>query len=300
MSLRYISHGKNILGSVEEGWHHRAGYIANAMVLAFPQSLEWEQSYMLTLRGYFDESGTHTASETVVVAGFLASASDWVEFSGRWQMALNDFGIPFFHMADFANRVPPYDVWTEPVRKTRLARLLSIINKCAATSLATVVHRQEFEDIIPEKAREICGDAYGLAAIVCWMEIREMIREMDVDAWGSYVFEGGARGAGTILKIFQHNVNDPVQKERLRLLSLRFEPKREFLPLQAADILAYEVYKDAARQQGLVLRPRRFPLAELSLTPFKWQFVGKDNLETFAEVLTLRADMEDSGELPPL
>ena len=124
-------------------------------------------------------------------------------------------------MADFANRVPPYDVWTEPVRKTRLARLLSIINKCAATSLATVVHRQEFEDIIPEKAREICGDAYGLAAIVCWMEIGEMIREMDVDAWGSYVFEGGARGAGTILKIFQHNVNDPVQKERLRLLSLR-------------------------------------------------------------------------------
>jgi hypothetical protein len=267
------------------------------MILAFPQGLEPERRYMLTLHAYFNESGTHDASENVVVAGFFARANDWVEFSARWQKALTDFGLPFFHMTDFANGVRPYDKWDEPMRQRRLERLVSIINTCAATSFGMVIRRKDFEDFIPEKARKVCGDAYGLAVMACWMETGETIREMGVDAWVSYVFEGGARGSGTVSKLFNHNVTDPVQKERMRLLSLRFEPKKEFLPLQAADILAYELYKDAARKPG---EDRRWPLAELTSIPARWHILGKDNLALFAEVLSLRADMEDIGQLKPL
>lgn len=166
--------------------------------------------------------------------------------------------------------------------------------------MGIVIRRDDFEAFIPERARKVCGDAYGLAAFACFMETGAILREIDINAWVSYVFESGTRGSGTILKIFNHNTIDPVQREYMRLLSLRFEPKKEFLPLQAADILAYEIYKDAIRQQGRTQRQTRYPLRELRSTPCRWQYLGEDNLLLFAEVLSLRAKMEDEGELKPL
>ena len=151
-----------------------------------------------------------------------------------------------------------------------------------------------------DRAKRICGGTYGLAATACFMEMGRAIHEIDVDAWIAYVFEAGDIGFGQVHKVFHLNVNDPVQKERNRLLSLRFEPKQDFLPLQAADILAYEIYRDASRQKGLHSRPERYPLRELRQTPNRWYWLGEDNLRQYSEVLELRAELEDSGELKKL
>ena len=254
---------------------------------------------MLVLNGYFDASGNHKGSGAVAVAGFLARAPDWVEFSARWQLALSECGLSEagFHMTDFANGAPPYDTWTDEQKRQRLARLLTIITERKATSFGIVVRRHEFDECLSDRAHKICGDVYGLAVIACFMEIGNLIHDIDVDAWDSYVFEAGDEGSGQVLRAFKHNIKDLVQKERMRLLSLRFEPKDKFLPLQAADILAYELYRDAARKMGSHSRPARYPLSQLRQLPNRWHWMSRDNLKQFSEVLELRADLEDSGRL---
>ncbi len=277
-----------------------SSYLADALIWSFPPAIEPEHRFILTLTGYFDASGTHRQSETVAVAGFFAAAAAWVEFSARWQLALSDFGLDHFHMTDFAFGAPPYDEWSEPQRRARLARLLTIIREHAGFSVGIVVDRSAFDRIISPRARKVCGDAFGLATIAAFMEVGRMLRGTDIDAWASYVFDRGSLGAGTVLKVFQANMEDPVAKEQLRALDLRFADKNLFLPLQAADILAYELYKDMPRHLRRESKVPRFPLTELASMTHSWVGLNDENLRGFSKVLSVRGAMEDVGELEPL
>jgi len=53
---------------------------------------------------YFDESGTHTASDASVVAGFVSNVTQWEDLSERWRKVLIESGLEYFHMTDFENR----------------------------------------------------------------------------------------------------------------------------------------------------------------------------------------------------
>lgn len=248
---------------------------------------------------YFDESGTHGGSDAVVVAGFVSHADMWVDFSAHWQMALNDFGVDCFHMSDFANRVKPYEGWTEPERQQRLTRLLGIVAEHTLASTAVVIPCKAFDSAFSDRAKAICGGPYGLAAIACFMYLAETLREEKIDGWVNYVFESGAHGSGQLATLFNANYRDPEQRERLRLLSLRFDDKRLF-PLQAADMLAYELFKESPRRLGQGERPARYPLKALANRPRKWGYLSEDELRKWAHILSVRTALEDAGELEPL
>jgi hypothetical protein len=63
-----------------------------------------------------------------------------------------------------------------------------------------------------------------------------------------------------------------------RIIKLSFRDKRVFLPLQAADILAYELYKQSMRQFGDETRPTRYPLKMLSGKKGKWVYMTDELL----------------------
>lgn len=256
---------------------------------------------VLNYTAYFDESGTHSGSDVLTVAGYISSSDGWRIFSAGWQAALTDYSLDHFHMTDFANQAPPFDAWTESKRRECLGRLIKIINETAFGSVAISLSPKSFDVIFSVRAKAICGGAYGLATSACFLDLAESLRSSpEIDGWIAYVFESGAAGAGQVSKVFTANERDPKSKEHLRLLSLRFENKRQFLPLQAADILAYELHKDIPRWLGARSRPRRFPLKALASVPPKWGYLDDDELKRWAEVLSHRAALEDQGLLRPL
>ncbi len=252
----------------------------------------------MILTAYLDESGTHRGSDWVIIAGFVSVASQWVEFSTQWQLALNDFGLPMFHMVEYAQRVKPYDTWTEPIRRERLSRLMNIIEKNVLASVGLSIPKKIFDRVVSKRAKQICGGAYGLAAVGTFLDLGELITSVGLDGRIAYVFESGSKGAGQVLRVFQYNMNEPVQREKTRVLSLRFEDKRDFLPLQASDILAYELYKESHRQRGF--ENPRYPLTILADIPRSWGRFDEVELRKWADILELRAKLEDTGRLPPL
>jgi hypothetical protein len=60
----------------------------------------------------------------------------------------------------------------------------------------------------------------------------------------AYVFEKGALGKGEVEQFASEIMNDPIRTQRYRLGSLIFQPKKCYIPLQAADILANVAYKE--------------------------------------------------------
>jgi hypothetical protein len=118
------------------------------------------------------------------------------------------------------------------------------------------------------------------------MDVAEYFRLENPEGWVRYTFESGARGAGEVLKNFQLNMRFPQQKEHYRLLGLSFEGKRDFLPLQAADILAYELYRHLPRQYGIDQRSGiRRELKMLSVGAKRWWRIEDEELAKWSRVL---------------
>lgn len=202
----------------------------------------------MILQGYFDESGTHDDSETLCVAGYLSTPAQWVEFEKEWRATLDYYGLAFFHMGKFTNGAQPYEDWKTEKKAECFARLVGIINARTLLSIGHSFLVSRYCAIFTPAARRVAGGPYGLAANCCIMDAAEYLRKENPEGWLRYTFESGARGAGEVLKNFQLNMRTPQQKDHYRLLGLSFEDKRQFLPLQAADILAYELYRHLPRQ----------------------------------------------------
>ena len=206
---------------------------------------------MLVLEGYFDESGTHSSSKAIAVAGYLSTAEQWKLFTEEWKAALEEFQLEQFHMTDFANRAKDYSSWTDCERNARFARLAAIIRRHTLASISSGFLRQSFDAIFDRDAKRFVGGPYGAAVGMCFLDVAERLKPLYPSARVAYVFESGAKGAGDIASAFRMNYADAETREQFKLESFRFDEKRQCVPLQAADILAYELYRQIPKQLGI-------------------------------------------------
>ena len=274
----------------------REWFVRGILNTAFPFSLAPKDRLVLTLstleigplQGYFDESGTHAGSPAIAVAGYISTVEQWSQFTVEWKEALGEFGMPdsaAFHMTDFVNRKKHFKGWTEGERRARLARLIQIINRHVIASVAIAVPGAAYAAVMSDKAKRVTGGAYGLATFACMMDAATLLEPSFPSVRIAYAFESGAKGIGQIMKVFQENFNNPVQRAKLKLAGLTLAGK-EVAPLQAADILAYEMFKHLPRQLGVeARRPRLDSLRPLSVPLHKWGHLEEDELRKWDSVL---------------
>jgi hypothetical protein len=266
-------------------------YLSESLSLRFPPGLAQRDRLVLALHAYFDDSGTHAESEVVTVAGYISSAEQWKVFEQEWGSALNEWGLEFFHMSKFANKAPGYADWTDQDRRFRFARLVGVMNRHVIASVGIAIPKRAFDQIFPKKAKRFVGGAYGLAATACFLEVARVLEPDYPSARIAYVFEAGTRGSGEISKVFNWNFDDREQRSKMKLLSITFEGK-EFLPLQAADILAYELYRLVPHEIGIdvATRPRTENLSMLSDCKLKsWGRLEDAELTKWAAILEAAA-----------
>jgi len=180
-------------------------------------------------------------------------------------------------MADFENRQGPYKGWPEPLRRERLARLLRIVNRHIIGSVSVSVERNRYDAIVDEEMSRLVGGPYGLLAMQCFIvtsriieDHRQQLKISGNDYAIAYMLEDGAIGKGQIMKAYEGVKGDKDKREITHITSLTFAGKREIRPLQAADIVAYETYKEVVRRSQNGTRPVRYPLEQLRTSPHEW------------------------------
>lgn len=241
----------------------------------------------MIVTGYFDASGKHLGSKALAISGVLGLSDEWGAFEYEWGQALEEWGLESFHMARFANGWGPFKGWSEATRRERIARLLAIINRHILGSVGVLIPLATYHQYLTGQARKLSGGPYGLAGLTLFREASDLVGPMVPNAEIAYVYEIGDEGHGQFDKIFNDNYRDVAQRAKYRLLSLRFEDKRRYLPLQAADILAYEMYRDFERYIGEVKRNRRYPLQVLWAKPNIWGVLSERDIKLHAEAINL-------------
>lgn len=88
----------------------------------------------MKIEAYFDESGIHKQAPVCVVAGFYGTGIAWRKFEKRWNTILLDHGLleTGFHSKEFfgrkdKKRIGQYEGWSDQKARNLLERLVQII-----------------------------------------------------------------------------------------------------------------------------------------------------------------------------
>jgi hypothetical protein len=213
------------------------------------------------LSAYFDESGTHQDSPVCVVAGLVASPKQWMRFTPAWQKILDDFDIPEFHMKHFAHSVGPFRGWDQDRRDKLMRRLIPLIQRVASYRVWTAIVMEDYRGVFEDD-----DHLFSLCAFGCASRLKWLARQRGDHFYIPYMFEHGGTGSSRAFQSF-NNLLARGRADFYRMGPLSVGERRKSLPLQAADLHAYEVFKYFADQLSRSQRGVRKSYQELMRIP---------------------------------
>lgn len=260
-------------------------------MLLFPDGDEDKQVIgMMRVWGHFDASGTHKnldrlgrPSPAVAVSGYLATPKQWKYFDEEWRIVLDYAGIPFFHMTEFVARVGFYEGWTEEKRKLVIEALIAVINRNVLYGIGALVLLEDYKEVVATQRHwQVLGQPYTFCSKMCFYAAA-----MWADKYGykdsiRYIFDQGDEHKHEVLTAHTAACGDEETSAFYRFGhgSLTFDRKDKVRPIQAADILAYEMYREMQRNvyRGESKTYTRKSLGALLDTPGDYKVYGKSGL----------------------
>jgi hypothetical protein len=155
----------------------------------------------------------------------------------------------------------------ESVRRRLFGKLLGIINQRAKLGFAAVVHIKEFESVITGIGRTSIGLPYRLGCTSCYLEVGEWAKRNYQIEPIDFIFDAGHRDRQEARQSFRESKQNPEFIE-YRLGSITFANDKVHIPIQAADIAAYELWKWLDEHYADKTRRGRYGLQEIIKIPW--------------------------------
>jgi hypothetical protein len=214
------------------------------------------------LQAYFDDSGTHEGSHNCVVAGYWGGVNRWKRFEREWSAVLARESIEEFHANEFwprikGERLKPYRGWTDERHATFIRDLLKVIFDSAVVPFGCGVLGAEWNEqplslreVItladrPEKAKSMFipfqRNIYR-AASYCKPGVR---MHFVIDDSTEPKVKSGIHRCFDAVK---HSSVSDKDGFKDKLGDLTFADSKKAAPLQAADLLAYEMHRYAKQK----------------------------------------------------
>jgi hypothetical protein len=222
------------------------------------------------LTAYMDDSGTHASASICALGGYFGGVRRWMEFERRWLDVLTRYGVKEFHAKRFwaktpsGERVDDYKGWSDEKADLFLNELLTAIVRTQIYPFVSGVNTKEWEKIDLADRRVFTGAtrvhptgaptrSIFLAFVTCVFRVAShckpgIVIELIVDqdhrneAWAHLCLRGLKRENPELAK---------------RVGDLTFADRRMALPLQAADLIAYEANLYATTAKGDANAPMR-------------------------------------------
>jgi hypothetical protein len=241
--------------------------------------------WVVVLKAFFDDSGTHLNSDVVVMGGLIAPEDGWAALEVEWAEALADLGLRKMHMASCEGRRGQFKNMERGERDRVVARFRGIIERLKGRMLFSAVSRAVWQKVA---STTILGRAFPDPIDYCFnscmrhaMESRRTtapIREPVVVTFDSR--EQSISQWAPLAKGYEKRWPD-------RVAGFSFGSMEKVLPLQAADIIAYEVFVFQCELERLGKEPSpRQNFAKLSKAlPGHGGFSSEQNLRGYLSKL---------------
>ena len=229
-------------------------------------ALDWKSRELVAaLWAYFDESGHAKDARVSVFAlgGCVSSVERWRSLIPDWTDTLTEFSVSALHMKDFAHNKGEFASWNEDTRQAFLARLVGLMTRDIAAYIGEAMALPEEWRQRPDELRTRLKDPYHGCLIFCMRTLIDYSAHTGNFPKVNVVLAHHPEHSGWANILFQ-TMREETGGNRFG--SLSFDNPKELVPLQAADLVAYELqhYLSDTKPKG---REKRWPLEQLLTKP---------------------------------
>jgi len=239
-----------------------------------------KHKFMLFLTAYVDESGhsVDPRARFVGLGGLVAPVSRWEKFTDQWGAALDEFiGGQEFHMKEFIliPGIGPYVGWDENRRQKFMGRLIAAIIESEAAPVAAIVSL-DARDALHPTHQEFFGDPYFTAfqQVTRGLSLAALPREVPfepetVSMVYAYQKDFGAINSGSDAPQNQGRAESLWHAMKEKTIfgqwmgAYSSDTPKNMLPLQAADLFAYEITHEFENQLKRPELAMRWPLKQI-------------------------------------
>jgi hypothetical protein len=210
-------------------------------------SFSCERKFMMMLTSYLDETGDSKDDKQKFngMAGLVAPAENWEVFEQKWKAVLKTFGLPYIHMSEIRTLTRG---WSEAKVEKLFGKLWKIIKSVKALPVGSTIPMDDYNPL-KVQLKKYFRDPYYIAMQNCIQFTAELVEPVAIPTPDSprvamifddkVEFRNNAQQLydAAIKKVGMGNLVDPPA----------FRNMRRVVPLQAADMIAYETYKEYDR-----------------------------------------------------
>jgi hypothetical protein len=231
---------------------------------------------MILLEAYFDESARPNG--LLCVAGFIFAHEQAQKLAKEFVQSFGSYGG--FHMKDLVHKKKGFRAISDSQRDQLLKEAVRIVAKRFSYGVAVTVDEAEYKAKAPRWIRGF-GNAYPFLCHVVMSATALIARKHGDPGPIKYIYEAGhAHEAEARHMVRQMSLSAELQKHFM-YSGDDFLPKKDSVPLQAADLLAWEAAKFKDETVDTEIRKIRQSLLRLfAANPKRYQvaFCGGDAL----------------------
>jgi hypothetical protein len=190
---------------------------------------------MAMFTAHFDASG-HPDDPHVhylTVAGFLASAEQWIAFERKWKKVLAKYDVPYLHMKEFSHSQGAFKGWDQEPKKQKrnqfMAELVNLVLRHLRHSFAMTISLDDYRANEAKHHIRTISSPLAIAGVMAIEDLVEVATAMKQPLHEIRVFfeDGDAD---------KHNLEEWVKG----IFGIRIHFESEMVPFEACDLIAYE------------------------------------------------------------
>jgi hypothetical protein len=227
--------------------------------------VDWRDVILSAFTCYFDASGKESDQPVVATAGYVACAEAWVSFERDWLKRLGEDGLTYWHTSEFNGHTGEFEKgWKgNNERKRKLVvDLVQIIRDNVGRQFGSSVKVSDIERVFTvEQKRRYSVSASSLTAAACAAAVRLWTRSQHLRSLPELIFEEGDKDEDATVSrmLVQEGFPLPIFKPKKKRIDSHGLVREPAIPLQAADLLAYEIFDPSRKiaRDGYIRRIKK-------------------------------------------
>ena len=243
------------------------------------------------IRAYFDDSGSESLSSGthVCLAGYLADDHYWVTFNRLWRHQLVRHGIGCVHMKDLIPLQGEYKSlgWDTTKRDQVIGDFIRVIQYSELIGFGVAVDAAAWREVRKKSPKSANAQMFCFSRL--FRLVVERMKKSAPREWLNVHFDSNPEFGAQRLRLFD-DIRRTDKDAQWLIPSITFADMKTYLPLQAADILAWESRKELLQKAGGYESTPRFKEIVAAMGISNLEFVSelwdREEIEKMVEDVT--------------
>ncbi len=214
---------------------------------------------MAVFQAFTDDSAAQKGDRRLFFAGYLHRTDVWARFADVWHAELRSWPAIKYFKASEANHLKgqfDHKRWDEALRDAKVGKLAAIINYFQPSSFEFSLNRQVFEDELKPVSPYGLGRPHFTMCFSVVAGLAQFAAQQGMTEPTEFIFDE-QQGVDADVELFFSELKKNLPIETQRLISgdplFKSDRDRPYVPLQAADLLAWHLRREHESGTGLDL-----------------------------------------------